>query len=96
MSELDARQDRHTSTDTVAGFLAAGSIVLSAIAIGSGLILQLDARPARMSLVAIVAALAAARMSERHQSLALKATLFAMFAFVVGMTLAVITKNALI
>ncbi len=96
MSSIESRDDRHGSADTVAGFLAVGSIVLSAIAIGGGLILQLDAHPARLSLVAIVASLVSARMSAHYQSLALKAALFAMVAFVVGMTLAVITKHPLI
>ena len=34
-----------SATDTVAGFLAVGSIILSALALGAGLILELDARP---------------------------------------------------
>ena len=81
---------------SVAGLLAVGSIVLSAIAMGFGLILELDARPARTAFVAIILALVSARMSGRYQSLALKAVLFAMVAWVVGMTLAVLTENPLI
>jgi hypothetical protein len=96
MSTLDGRTDRHSSTDVVAGLLAVASIVLSAIAMGFGLILQLDARPARTAFVAIILALVSAGMSGRYQSLALKAVLFAMVAWVVGMTLAVLTKNPLI
>lgn len=95
MSTLEA-QKRHSSADVIAGLLAAASIILSAIAMGFGLLLELDARPGRTAFVAIVLALVAARLSEKHQSLALKATLFAMFAWVVGMTIATITENPLI
>ena len=80
----------------VGGLLAVGSIVLSAIAMGFGLILELDARPARTVFLAIILALVSARMSGRYQSLALKAALFAMVAWVIGMTFAVLTENPLI
>ena len=95
MSTLES-QNRHSSADVIAGLLASASIILSAIAMGFGLLLELDARPARTAFVAIVLALVSARLSEKHQSLALKATLFAMFAWVVGMTIAVLTENPLI
>jgi len=49
-----------------------------------------------MSLAAIVIALVAARMSARYQSLALKAALFGGFAWVVGMTVAVVTDGPLL
>ena len=45
--------------------------------------------------MAIVAALVAARMSPRFQSLSLKAALFGAFAWVVGMTVAVVTDGPL-
>lgn len=96
MSTLETRSDHHSAADIVAGFLAVGSIVLSAIAMGLGLILELDARPARTAFVAIILALVAARLSARCQSLALKAALFAMVAWVVGMSFAVLTENPLI
>lgn len=96
MSTLETRSDRQSSADVVGGFLAVGSIVLSALALGLGLILELDARPARTAFVAIILALVAARLSGRYQSLALKAALFAMFAWVVGMTIVVLTENPLI
>ncbi len=73
MSTLEARRDRHSATDVVAGLLAVASIVLSAIAMGFGLILEIDARPARSAFFAIILALVSARMSARYQSLALKA-----------------------
>lgn len=96
MSTMDPRAQRFSSLDAVAGILAVGSVVLSGIAMGLGLLLELDARPARLAPVAVIAALAAARMSPRFQSLALKAVVFAMVAWVVGMTLVVITENPLI
>ena len=89
-------RDRSASADVVAGLLAAASIVLSAIAMGVGLLLQLDAHPARVAPVAIVLALVAARMSARYQSLALKAALFGALAWVVGLTIVVITDGQLI
>ena len=97
MSTVDEpRPDRASAADTVAGLLAVASIVLSGIAMGLGLLLQLDARPARLAPVAILLALIAARMSARYQSLALKACLFAAFAWVVGMTVAVVTDGPLV
>lgn len=97
MSAVDeTRAERSPVTDTIAGLLAVASIVLSAIGMGFGLLLQLDARPARVAPVAILLALVAARMSARYQSLALKAALFAAFAWVVGMTVAVITEGPLL
>jgi hypothetical protein len=92
----ETRAERSSAGDTIAGLLAVASIVLSGIAMGFGLLLQLDSRPARLAPVAIVIALIAARMSERFQSLALKAALFGAFAWVVGMTVAVITEGPLL
>ncbi|HET7367978.1 MAG TPA: hypothetical protein VFI83_06395 [Gaiella sp.] len=89
-------RERSVAVDVVAGLLAAASIVLSGIAMGVGLLLQLDAHPARLAPVAIVIALIAARMSERYQSLALKAALFGALAWVVGMTIVVATDGPLI
>ena len=96
MSSIDTQGGRYTASDTVAGLMAAASIVLSCIAMGFGLILEIDARPARTAAIAIILALVSARMSRKVESLALKATLFAMVAWVVGMTVAVITENPLI
>jgi type IV secretory pathway VirB2 component (pilin) len=97
LSSVDeAQTERGSATDNIAGLLAVASIVLSGIAMGLGLLLQLDARPARVAPVAILLALVAARMSARFQSLALKAALFGAFAWVVGMTVAVITDGPLL
>jgi hypothetical protein len=92
----DTHDDRSTAADTIAGLLAVASIVLSGIAMGFGLVLQLHAHPARLAPVAIVIALVAARMSGRHQSLALKAALFGAFAWVIGMVVAIVTDGALL
>ena len=97
MSALEGEAgERSSATDTIAGLLAVASIVLSAIGMGFGLLLQLDARPARVVPVAILLALIAARMSARHQPLALRAALFGGLAWVVGMTVAVITDGPLL
>ncbi len=96
MSTLETQNERHPAADVVAGFLAVASIILSGIAMGFGLLLELDARPGRTAFVAIVLALVSARLSARYESLALKAALVAMVAWVVGMTIAVITENPLI
>ena len=45
--------------------------------------------------VAIILALVSARLSARYQSLALKAALFGAFAWVVGMTVAILTDGPL-
>jgi hypothetical protein len=92
----DSSRDRSSAGDVVAGLLAVASIVLSAVAMGLGLLLQVDAHPARVAPVAIVIALVAALMSERYQSLALKAALFGAFAWVVGMTIAIVTDGPLL
>jgi hypothetical protein len=96
VSSVDTPTSRHSAADTVAGFLAVGSIVLSAIALGGGLILEIEARPARTSIVAAILALVSARLSAKYQKLALIALFVAMIAWVVGLTLAVITDNQLI
>jgi len=91
----ETQHERTTAADTIAGLLAVGSIVLSGIAMGFGLLLQLHAHPARLAPVAIIVALVAARMSARHQSLALKAALFGAFAWVVGMVVVIVTDGPL-
>jgi hypothetical protein len=96
VTTLDETQpQRPTAADTIAGLLAVASIVLSGIAMGLGLLLQLDARPARLAPVAMLLALVAARMSRRYQSLALKAAVFSGVAWVVGMTVAIVTDGPL-
>ena len=89
-------EQRYTITDVIAGLLAAGSLLLSFIAIGFGLILQVEPRPARLVPVALVLALVAGRMSVRYHRLAFAAVIVGMVSWVVGLTLAVITHHALI
>ncbi len=97
MSSVDEpRGDRSSAADTIAGLLAVASIVLSGIAMGFGLLLQLHAHPARLAPVAIILALVAARMSARYQSLALKAALFGAVAWVIGMVVVIVTDGALL
>jgi len=95
VSSVEETHERATAADTIAGLLAVGSIVLSTIAMGFGLLLQLHAHPARIAPVAIIVALVAARMSARHQSLAFRAALFGAFAWVVGMVVVIVTDGPL-
>ena len=96
MSALDHQEQRHGAVDTVAGLLAMASIVLSALGAGVGILLELEPHPARVIPVAVVLAIVAGRMSARHATLARAAIYIAMVAWVVGMTLAVITENTLV
>jgi hypothetical protein len=92
-SALPEPSDRFTRADVVAGFMAAGSLALSFIAAGFGLIIGVEAHPGRLAPVAAVLALVAARMSSRFQRLAYYAVIGAMVGWTLGMTLAVITDN---
>src|SRR5262245_27026039 len=73
--------------DRVAGFLCAFSFALSGIAIARN--------PALLATSAILVALVAVRMTEAHRKLASYAVGVAAAAFVVGMTVAVLTDNGL-
>jgi predicted nucleic acid-binding protein len=95
VSTLDQPASRHTSVDTIAGLLAMASIVLSALGAGLGILLEVEAHPARTIPVAVVLAIVAGRMSSRHERLTRAAVWIAAVAWVVGMTLAVLTENAL-
>jgi hypothetical protein len=92
MIAVEPARDRASATDVVAGLLAAASVVLSALAMGAGLLLEVDGHPGRMIPVAGLLAIVAGAMSARFQSMALKALAFASIAFVVGMTVAVLTE----
>jgi hypothetical protein len=96
MSSVPEAADRFTVTDAIAGLMAAGSILLSVIAAGFGLILEVDPRPGRLAPVAVLCALVAGRMSVRFQRLAFWAVIAAMIGWTLGMTLAVITENPII
>jgi hypothetical protein len=90
------RQSRSALTDAIAGILAAASLVLSLIASGFGLLLEVEPRPGRLAPVAAIVALVAARMGVRTQRLGFAAVIVAIVAWVLGMTLAVITENPII
>ena len=96
MSALEAQPPRSSAVGTIAGLLATMSIVLSSLGAGLGFILELEAHPVRTIPVAVVLAIVAGRMSDRHQALSRFAVFFAMAAWVVGMTLAVLTENPLV
>lgn len=88
MSTLEPASRRFGATDAVAGLIAAASLALAGV---STVYL-----PARLAPVAIVLGLVAARMSERFERLALAAVVAGGVAWVVGMTVAVLTENPLI
>ena len=96
MSVVEQPSERTGSVDAIAGLLAAASIVLSALGAGVGLLLEIEAHPARVIPVAVVLAIVAGRMSARHERLSRVALFIAMVAWVVGMSLAVITENPLV
>ena len=96
MSSISETPERFTVTDGIAGLMAAGSLVLSLIAGGFGLLLEVGPRPGVLAPAAAIVALVAGRMSVRYQRLALIAVVAAMVAWVLGMSLAVITENAII
>jgi hypothetical protein len=96
LSTLEQPAERQGAVDAVAGLLAAASIFLSAIGAGAGILLEIEAHPARVIPVALVLAIVAGRMSERHARLARAALFISMIAWVLGMSLAVITDNTLV
>jgi hypothetical protein len=95
-SAESAASERQTPADVIGGLMAMASLVLSGIAMGFGLLLQIEARPVRTGVAAILLALVSSLMTTRHRTLAFVATLVAALAWVVGMTVAVITENPLI
>jgi hypothetical protein len=78
---------RWTAADTIAGLLATVSIFTSAVGLAY--------RPVRLIPFAILLAFIAARMSDRQQRLAGLAIAASVICWTVGMTIAVITENAL-
>lgn len=88
MSTLDQARARFTAVDAIAGVLAACSLALSALALAQ--------HPARLVPAAAVLAFVAGRMSTRFSSLATAAMFTAAVAWVLGLTIAVITENPLL
>jgi predicted membrane protein len=85
MSAVPQQQPRRA--DAIAGFLCAFSLALSLVAVAR--------TPALLAPVAILVGIVAARMSEAHQKLAGWTVAVATLAFLVGMTVAIATDNAL-
>ena len=79
--------DRQTAADTVAGLLAAAALFLSLVAVAY--------RPMRLIPAAVILSLTAAAMSDRHPRLTAIAVATVGVCWLVGVTLAVITKNPL-
>jgi hypothetical protein len=91
-----APEGRQSSADVIGGLMAMASLVLSGIAMGLGILLELEARPTRTAGAAILLALVASLMTQRHRTLALVAAIVAALAWVVGLTIAVVTENPLL
>jgi hypothetical protein len=73
--------------DRVAGFLCAFSFALSGIAVARN--------PGVLATAAVIVALVAVRMTQAHRTLAAVAVAVAAVAFVLGMTVAVLTDSGL-
>jgi uncharacterized membrane protein YphA (DoxX/SURF4 family) len=95
VTSVEADRRAFSPVDAVAGLLAVGSVALSAVAMHAGFFLGLDARPARTAAVAMVLAIVAGRMSTRFESTARKAMFLTGLAWIVGMTIAVLTEAPL-
>ena len=86
MSSTPARSEQRPS-ETAADFLAVISIVASAVALAY--------QPVKLIPFAVILALIATGMGPRHSRLPLVAVVVSAVCFVVGMTIAVLTKNPL-
>lgn len=82
-----ARSAPSDAREAVAGLLASAALFVS--------LFGLAYKPARMIPVAIVMALVAARMTERHSRLAGLAVAAGVVCWTVGMTIAVVTERTL-
>jgi len=85
MSSVPESEPRYA--DAIAGFLCAFALALSLVAIAR--------TPALLAPVAILVGLVAARMSEARQKLAGWTVGIATLSFLIGMTVAISTDNAL-
>jgi preprotein translocase subunit SecD len=79
--------DRQTAGDTIAGLLAAAALFISFVAVAY--------RPMRLIPAAVILSLTAAAMSDRHRRLTALSVAAVGVCWLVGVTLAVITKNPL-
>jgi hypothetical protein len=85
MSSVDAPQQ--TTTDTIAGLLAAMAIAICLIGVAW--------HPLRLIIPGIVIAMVAAAIGGRYQRLAYAAVITAAASFFAGMLIAVVTQNPL-
>src|SRR4051794_4210826 len=74
---VEPESDAASARDVVAGLLAGASVVLSAIGLGGGLLLEIGGHPGKLIPIAGLLAIIAGVMSKRFQSMALKALIFA-------------------
>ena len=77
----------HRRADTVAGFLCAFSFTMSGLALAR--------HPGLLAPTAILLALVAARMTEKHRTLAAIAVTVSTLAFIGGMIVAIVTAHPL-
>jgi hypothetical protein len=80
-----SRDEGHPAVDAVAGLLAAAAIAVAVVGIAY--------RPARLTPAAILLSLIAAAMSTRWRTLAAVAAVVAGLAWLVGMSIAVLTDG---
>jgi hypothetical protein len=83
----DPLRDRQSASDAVAGLLASSALFIS--------LLALAYRPMRLIPAAVILSLVAAAMSERYNRLVVAAATAAAVCWVVGVTIAIATKNPL-
>jgi len=78
---------RYSATDSVGGFLAALSLALSGIA--------MVRQPGLLAPAAALVAIVAARMTVAYRTLTVVAVMVAAAAFLIGMTVAVLTDSSI-
>ena len=84
---MSVTEPRESPAESVAGYLAAASIVVSVVGLAY--------RPVRTIPIAVLVAIVAVAMGGRHQRLATFAVVGGAIAFAVGMTIAVATESSL-
>jgi hypothetical protein len=87
IQQMSVTAREHSAADTVAGYMAAAAIFFSLIGIVY--------KPVRLLPAAMLVALVAAGIGGRHRRLAAAAVATCALAWVVGMTVAVLTENDL-
>ncbi len=80
-------EPRQSSADAIGGLLAAASIFFGALGVVQ--------TPVRIIPIAVVMALVAVRMTDRHRTLATWAVWLSIVWWLLGMTVAIVTENPL-